>query len=248
MQSPSISYDSVIYTLTISGSGELQQQSSNVEAIHIILSGFTRLGDHCFSYYTLLETIILPDTLLYIGNNAFAGTKIRELTLPSSVNELSPLQPFDNYFWLNRITVHKDNPYFCDVDGVLYSKNKKILWYYPGNRTETICKVPYGVTEVKTAAFANSYSRKIIIIPPTVRKIGDWFGLGSVALEAVIIQQCLSKINIDKSNLFNETELSESIIQYEEKCIIPITCKRVKTRSDRVYITIYSISMFLSIN
>ena len=141
------------------------------------------------------------------------------------MKEPSEAQAFDGYYILSKIKVHKDNPYFCDIDGVLYSKNKKILWYYPGNRKETICTVPYGVTELKLAAFANSNNRKAIILPPTITKIGSWFGFSSNALKSVLIKQCALKITFDKSYLFQYTDLTESIIQYEDSCVTTVVIK-----------------------
>ena len=93
-------YDSSTSTLTITGTGELTQQSANNGAVHMILKGFTRLSDDCLRQYSSLETIELPDTLLSIGNNAFAGTKIQEIFLPASVREVSEFQAFDDYYEL----------------------------------------------------------------------------------------------------------------------------------------------------
>ena len=102
----------------------------------------------------------------------------------------------------------------------------KVLWFYPGNRPEEICVVPYGIREIKCAAFAHSCFRKIIIIQPTVRIIRNWFGCGSNIIENVIIQQCKERVNFDEDHLFSDVPgKNNSIIHYDSRCVNVRSCK-----------------------
>ncbi len=63
---------------------------------------------------------------------------------------------------LKAINVDKENPYFCSVDGVLFTKDMKTLLAYPNSS--------HGVAYDKTGAFSSlgSYT-----VPETVEFIGD---------------------------------------------------------------------------
>ena len=122
--------------LVIRGTGTLSRKAEYTSATHITVEGFTKISDACFSYYTQLLTISLTDSVVTLGNNFLTGTRVAEVHLPKSVRYLSSGQSFDCYYSLGNITVDPENPYFCSVNGVLFSKNMKELHFYPGNRTE----------------------------------------------------------------------------------------------------------------
>ena len=219
-------YNSETKSLTIRGEGTLPIQNKNTDAISIYVYGIETVSYHCFQYYTSLVNLYLPDTLITINDDFIANTKIVELRLPKSVRNLANYQPFDFQYSLSKITVDKENPYFCDVDGVLYSKDMKTLWCYPGNRTDNPCIVKEGVTTLKVGAFSHSINAKIILIPSSIRTIEWGFGYQSSALESVIIFQCKQLVKIDPLKLFYGTGKKEDIIHYEyEKCVYKKTLR-----------------------
>ena len=221
----SVEYNETTSTVTFVGENTFPKQSEHSSAVHAVLQGFKSTAYQCFVFYVNLETISLPETLTSIGNNIFQGTKVKELFIPKNVEKFDSEQPFDRSYIISKITVDKENKYFCDIDGVLYSKDKKTLWFCPGNRTETTFVVPYGVKLIELASFGESYSRKSIIIPPTVRKIKGYFGSYSLALESVIIQQCPAKIVIDPSSLFDGVSKKPTIRYEFFTCIKAYSCK-----------------------
>ena len=185
-------------------------------AEHIIVHDYSSVGDECFSSYNNLLTITFPETLVSIGNNIIQNTKITDLYLPKNVKTLHIDQSFDKSYSINRIIVSPENPYFCDVDGVLYSKNKKILYFYPGNRTENPCIVLHGVTNIKRAAFSLSINHKTIVLPSSINLIEDYFLYCSYSIEKVIIMQCPEKVKIQKYQLLAGTsKKEEDIIEYK---------------------------------
>ena len=222
----SFDWNSETSILVISGKGTLYSQVNYTNANHITVEGFSSLGGNCFSNYKNLVSISLSDSITSIGNDILQNTKVTSLHLPISVRYLSPSQSFDQQYYLENLTVDPDNPYFRDINGVLYSKNMKELHFYPGNRPETTCFVRSGVEIIKVGAFGSSLIREVIIIPPTVRKIEWGFGYDSKAIKNVTILQCPKLIKIDKNGLFSGTSKGEEIIFYEYiKCIFPKTCK-----------------------
>lgn len=99
---------------------------------------------------------------------------------------------------LKNIYVSNDNPKFCDIDGVLFSKNKKNLLFYPQGRndstyiipdtTESIidsfhsCKsltnieIPYNVINVSSNSFMDCDNLKDITFSKYIKNIGISFG------------------------------------------------------------------------
>ncbi|MBR3024211.1 MAG: leucine-rich repeat domain-containing protein, partial [Oscillospiraceae bacterium] len=63
-----------------------------------------------------------------------------------------------------KITVDKDNPVFCDDNGVLYNKDKTKLIYYPSEMQDKQYIVPDSVQEIAPAAFMKSkYTEEFIV-------------------------------------------------------------------------------------
>ena len=78
-------------------------------------------------------------------------------------------------FWecekLERITVAPDNAFYCDIDGVLFSKDKKTLIAFPQGRSSEYT-VPEGVEQINNMAFKNNKTIKKLIIPDSLTNIG----------------------------------------------------------------------------
>lgn len=91
------------------------------------------IGSGAFSSCSSLSSIIIPNGVTEIGSGAFIScTSLKSITIPSSATKISS-SAFSNCTGLTEINVDPNNPIYCSVDGVLYSKDK----------TELIC-VPSG--------------------------------------------------------------------------------------------------------
>lgn len=76
-----------------------------------------------------LEQLILPNSLVNLGNMTFYGChKLKTITLPASVDySLSYSQHFHACLALETIEVEEGNPYLFSRDGVLYGNNGGII-------------------------------------------------------------------------------------------------------------------------
>ena len=128
----------------------------------------------CYS----LEKVSLPHTVKYMGHipHVFGGGGV-----DFSMNGDAADNPFligyatyksPNYKpSLKTISVDERNPYFCDVDGVLFNKNKTKLIAYPQGREEDSYAIPEGVTEIGKEAFKDCRNLKHIALPNTLVEI-----------------------------------------------------------------------------
>jgi hypothetical protein len=80
--------------------------------------------------------------------------------------------------------VSPNNKKYCAVDGVLYSKDKKVLLAYP-NAKGPKYKVPNGVEEIANCAFKNT-SIEHITASATLQRIGQNAFYGCCQLEWII--------------------------------------------------------------
>ena len=94
------------------------------------------------------ESITIPDSVKTLGVNALSSARysLRTLSIGSGVNNLS----VDMIYSLGNlcsISVSENNPYFCDMDGIVYDKAKTTLIVYPLAKGENYT-VPASVTNI----------------------------------------------------------------------------------------------------
>lgn len=93
-----------------------------------------------------LETLTLPTTFRYFNEGRVTGS-IRDIRA-------------------------KNNPFLCDIDGVLFSADKSTIIAYPSGRTDADYYIPSGTTTLGTYAFAAS-SLTRIHVPESVNKVNE---------------------------------------------------------------------------
>lgn len=111
-----------------------------------------------------IETLIIPSTLggyTVTGLEAHAfnySGSVKNIVIPASVTEINDMT-FDFCTDLESFTVDSDNPQYCSVDGVIFSKDMTTLVHYPQSKAATSYSVPQGVTKIGGYAF--KYAQKL---------------------------------------------------------------------------------------
>lgn len=108
-------------------------------------------------------------TIVEISKGAFESLhEVEKIILPSTIRKI------DWSFWhcrkLKIIDVDKDNKTFGSIDGVLYSKDHKVLFAYP-NMHGSIYEVPEGVETIERFAFKDCDNIELIMLPSTLKLI-----------------------------------------------------------------------------
>ncbi len=138
-----------------------------------------------------ISEIIIPDE--YEGNPVteiadFAIVNLEnvtKVTIGKNVKTIG-LWAMENNKKLTAIEVDENNEYFCDIDGVLFSKDKKTLLFYPaardvkeaedanGNKIKSISyEIPEGVETIRTKAFYKCSDLREIKLPSTLKSIEE---------------------------------------------------------------------------
>ena len=220
-------FDSYDYTVLDNGTIEITKYTGVGSDVTVPseLDGYTvtRLGKSAFAHYRLLKSVILPDTLEYIGMWAFEESDyLTRIIIPKKTQVEE--RAFLNCTALEEITVDAENPYHTSVDGVLFSKDMTVLHTYPVGKGITSYNVPEGVKRLATGAIYNNTDYRLetrlesVTLPESLEAIDKWAfyncGLDTLYIPKNVkeigctafmqgqycINQGLKNIQVDKDN------------------------------------------------
>lgn len=182
---------------------------------------YKHIGNECF-LSSLLERVEIPETLETIGHNNFSG-KLTSFNIPSKIVNF----PADNLIRCNHlsvITVSKGNTAYRVVDGVLYNYDMTVAVFCPNAMTGTII-LPNTVKHIGEYCFYGCKSLKKVVIPPSVETIGD-YAFCSSTFDKLVIPNSVKSIGI---GCFRDASIKESLRLSSQIHIFPDECF---TRSD----------------
>ena len=185
---------------------------SGINGDVVIPDAVKRIGKEAFCGCRGLTNVTIPKSVIEIGASAFEGcTNLTEITIPSSVKAIGE-EAFKECTGLRRFRVDAGNPVYASENGLLLSKDKKILVCgINGNviipNTVTVIgshafdgcegwdgscplrsvKIPDSVIEIGESAFEDCKGLKDIAIPNSVTKICDKAFAGCRGLNKVKI-------------------------------------------------------------
>lgn len=100
--------------------------------------------------------------------------KIKTIRIGAHIEKVDP-KAFYSCWALQNIEVDENNPNYCDVDGVLYNKDKTEILCYPCDHDEYL-REKYGYErELYRDEVTPEYEKEIqtYVVPSTVKKIGE---------------------------------------------------------------------------
>lgn len=131
----------------------------------------TSIESDAFKKCDNLTSVTIPNTVKYIGHSAFFDcNSLTSITIPSSVTSVTYMS-FAKCGSLTSITVDKNNQYFCDIDGVLFSKDKKTLVAYPAGKPLDKYIVPNSVIDIFDCAFYGCLNLTEVVLPNSIKYI-----------------------------------------------------------------------------
>ena len=116
--------------------------------------GLIGIGYESFSGCSSLQSVRLPDSVTGLSLGVFGScSSLRSVAIGSGLRSFySSTFVFCNK--LTELTVSEDNPYYCSIDNVIFSKDGTELVCCPNGRAGEY-RIPDGTAIVKAGAFAN---------------------------------------------------------------------------------------------
>lgn len=154
------------------------------------------------------ESIKIPGGIRIIKEKAFERSTLFIVTIPESVMQLFS-DSFYECYWLQRFTVDKRNKYFCDLDGVLHTKDNSKLVMYPIGKKDTAYYIEDNVAEICNKAFSKAIHLKSITFNCCIKIIGARAFEYCQELDTVVLP---GSINIIKERAFQYCSKLENIM------------------------------------
>ena len=173
--------------------------------------------DGAFSGCTSITSIVIPNSVTYLGDGAFEGctnlssvsigtgvtgfslnlflncTSLINLTVPSNILIINP-EAFYGCLNLTNINIDSNNPNFTSIDGVVFNKNITTLVLYPIGKIGSY-SIPNTVTSIGAESFLNCTNLTNITIPDSVTSIGFSAFSGCTGLTSITIPNSVTIIS-----------------------------------------------------
>lgn len=175
----------------------------------------TALYQSALDYTINTSSITLPEGMIQIGEEAFAHSGIREVSLPSSLKLIkkyafkncsnlkhitlpdhaaiqTPL--FSGCRCLEEINVNADNDTFISIDGVLFTKEDLKLVTYPEGRMSSVYKIPDETTAVLPGASMGNCFLETLTFPDKLCDVFAYAFSGCKNLKSVLLNDDIKNI------------------------------------------------------
>lgn len=135
----------------------------------------TRIGAFAFHGCTRILDMTLPDALTSIGDEAFFGcTALKTVKIGKNVAEIGQ-RAFQRCTQLKSITVDPENQWYCDVNGILMTKDaRSLITFSRKNTSWRSYTVPSTVASISAFAFYGCDAMKSVTLPDGLQTIGEW--------------------------------------------------------------------------
>lgn len=155
------------------------------DASYTVQPGVKDIAESAFSWHRNLKSVVFPDGLVSIGQDAFSHCALEYVTIPASV-EMIGYAAFSG----NNIRKFLGDSKFISADGLyLYEDyplgdGKIILLFANGSGVENYT-VPEGVNCLDSYSFENNKDLKYITLPSSFMKVNGEAFLGATSLRGV---------------------------------------------------------------
>ncbi len=133
----------------------------------------TAVGPEAFYECKSLTEVIIPDSITWIETYAFGGCSS-----------------------LSALRVDANNPFYKDIEGVLFSKDRSLIHTYPIGKVNSSYTIPNGVAQIAYGAFAECNQLSELIFPESISTIGAYAFYFCTSLTEICIPKNVVEIEL----------------------------------------------------
>ena len=135
--------------------------------------------------------------VIQIDENAFYGcTGITAIQIPYSIGIIR-MNAFKGCNNLKEIKVNENNMNYIDIDGVLFSKDQRMLIQYPAKKNDSEYELPQNVSFICPDAFNSCESLTKVTIGNEVTAISDYAFMNCTNLQELRLGKSVRIIGVD---------------------------------------------------
>lgn len=154
------------------------------------------IGDYAFQSKSIYS-IVIPEGVTAIGDYAFNNSALRSINIGKDVISINMGYAFNNCHVLADIAVDIANPVYYSQDNCLIKKSDKTLILGAMNSI-----IPNDVTKIGKNAFWGRYGIESIVIPDSVKEIGEFAFAWCEDLDHIVLGK-VEKIGFGAFNACN---------------------------------------------
>lgn len=144
-----------------------------------------------------LITPIMPPrhAIYYLKGGHYYGNRnvCRELTITQTSTALN-FKNLGELSGLQRIHLPEGHKKYVSEDGVIFSKDRKCLVFYPRGRADALYEIPKGTVKIAREAFANQTDLEEVRMPDTVTMLGMSAFTNCKSLRKVVFSDNIKEI------------------------------------------------------
>ena len=132
----------------------------------------TNINWPTFNFYSGLKSVVIPDTVTFVGSCFMNCTGLEEISIPKNVTYIYD-GTFSNCTSLKNIYVDSENPNYSSLDGVLTNKEQTELIAFPGGR-EGSYTIPENIESLNIFAFDGCKNLTEITLSDKIKGISSY--------------------------------------------------------------------------
>lgn len=172
------------YASDVFGSVIVSNTNDNGKGIIKFDGPVTAVGKRAFYCISAIKSVLLPSSVVSIGDAAFEKSGLEEIVIPDNVSSIN-----DGCFGLCT-RLHSFSGKYASQDG-RYLSNNGILFAFASSGLTTYT-IPSSITAIAREAFYGCTSLESIVIPNSVTSIGGYAFLDCSSLTSVNIPSSVS--------------------------------------------------------
>ncbi len=186
---PKVRYNNVVYNITAIGQKAFAN-AKNLEGI-IIPSGIETIGDFAFEDCSSLKRIVFPGNVVKLGQGIFFkctsissvsigsdwesidftmfrwSNHLKEISIPAKVEKIQGLKKLKS---LERISVDSNNNKFSSYEGILYSKDGKVMYACPRHYDSDVI-IKDGTETILPGALIDCVATRKLVFPASLKAV-----------------------------------------------------------------------------